>query len=158
MRIGSWFIMAAIGAVVSAGPVFAQQAGTYTPTPQQLDQMSKERMQAIGPRNWGSPPPASSIPAQNLRQPDGLVVCMSIKQWQPIYARPSATSSVVGKTLAQIAVKGAAVNGFVPVMLGRGGTGYVPASAVSPFHSPFKAGLTCSVQVRADGSPVYDIH
>jgi hypothetical protein len=158
MRITGMMMVAALGMAAMSVPAMAQQAGGYTPTPQQLDQMSKERMQATGPRNWGPPPAQSSIPPQNLHQPSELVVCMSIKQWDPIYGKPSASSAVVGKTLAQVAVKGAAVNGFVPVLMGKGATGYVPASELKPFRSQFKPGLTCNVEIRADGSPVYDLH
>ena len=83
---------------------------------------------------------------------------MSIKQWSPIYEEPNASSQVVGKTLPQVAVTGATVNEFVPILMGRGGKGYVPAGEVTPFRSTIKAGLTCNVELRTDGSPVYDIH
>jgi hypothetical protein len=155
MRITGLMVLTGLGLAV-AGHAVAQQSGGFTP--QQLDQMSKQRMQETGPRNWGPPPPLSSVPAQNLHEPSGLVVCMSIKQWEPIYAGPSASSQVVGKTLPQVAVTGAAVAGFVPVLIGRGAKGYVPASEVTPFHSTIKPGLSCNVEVRADGSPVYDLH
>lgn len=156
MRITKLMVLAGVSLSVLGGQVLAQQSGGFTP--QQLDEMSKQRMQELGPRNWGPPPPQSSVPSQNLHEPGGLVVCMSIKQWSPIYAEPSASSQVVGKTLAQVAVTGATVNGFVPILMGRGGKGYVPAGEVTPFRSTIKAGLTCNVELRADGSPVYDIH
>jgi len=155
MRIAGMMVLAGLG-LAMAGQALAQQSGGFTP--QQLDQMSKQRMEEQGPRNWGPPPPLSSVPSQNLYDPNGLVACMSIKQWQPIYANPSASSAVIGKTLPQVAVTGAAVNGFLPVLMGRGAKGYVPASEVTPFHSTIKPGLTCNVELRADGSPVYDLH
>lgn len=156
MQMTKLMVLAGVSLSVVGGQVLAQQSGGFTP--QQLDEMSKQRMQELGPRNWGPPPPQSSVPSQNLHEPSGLVVCMSIKQWSPVYAEPSASSQVVGKTLAQVAVTGAMVNGFVPVLMGRGGKGYVPAGEVTPFRSTIKAGLTCNVELRADGSPVYDIH
>ena len=155
MRIAGMMVLAGLG-LAMAVQALAQQSGGFTPP--QLDQMSKQRMEEQGPRNWGPPPPLSSVPSQNLHDPNGLVVCMSIKQWQPIYAKPSASSAIIGKTLPQVAVTGAAVNGFLPVLMGRGAKGYVPASEVTPFHSTIKPGLTCNVELRADGSPVYDLH
>jgi hypothetical protein len=156
MRNTKLIVLAGVSLSVLGSQALAQQSGGFTP--QQLDEMSKQRMQELGPRNWGPPPPQSSVPPQNLHQPGGLVVCMSIKQWSPIYAKPNASSQVVGKTLPQVAVTGATVNGFVPILMGRGGKGYVPAGEVTPFRSTIKAGLTCNVELRADGSAVYDIH
>jgi hypothetical protein len=149
-------VLAGLGLSVLGAQASAQQQGGFTP--QQLDQMSKERMKELGPRNWGPPPPLSSVPSQNLHTPNRLVVCNSIKQWEPIYSKPSASSSVVGKTLPEVAVIGPTVDGFLPVLMGRGATGYVPAGEVTPFRSTIKPGLACNVELRADGSPVYDIH
>jgi hypothetical protein len=159
MRIGGWFIIAALCVVVLGGPALAQQAGTYTPTPQQLDQMSTERMQAIGPRNWGPPPPQSSIPQENLTQPQELLVCMSADPWKNVYASPSARSRVIGATLPEVAVKGREVDGFVPILFGPGRTGYVAANDVRPFQSKLKPGSTCTiVGLRPNGSAVFSIH
>jgi hypothetical protein len=50
MRVRIIAALAVVGLACVAGQARAQQAGF---TPQQLDEMSKQRMQAIGPRNWG---------------------------------------------------------------------------------------------------------
>jgi len=155
MRITKLMVLAGVSMSVLGSQAPAQQSNNFTP--QQLQQMWERDHQGQGPRNWGPPPPLSSVPSQHLRQPNELVVCMSVDQWKPIYAHPSVGSRVVGETVQQVAVKGAEQNGFVPVLLGRGGTGYVPASEVRPFQSTIKPGLTCTVEVRPDGSPVYDI-
>jgi hypothetical protein len=150
--------LAAVSLTAIAAPTVAQQNQPGF-TPQQLDQMSKERQQAIGPRNWGPPPPQSSIPKEHLQQPSKLLVCMTTDAWKPIYGEPSASAPVIGKTLTEVAVEGRAVNGFVPILYGPGRTGYLPAQAVRPFHSDLNAGATCTISgVRPNGAAVFDIH
>jgi hypothetical protein len=152
-------MVAAPGVAAMSVPAMAQQAGGYTPTPQQLDQMSKERMQAIGPRNWGPPVPQSAVPKEDIRPSNQLLVCMSADPWKPVYSRPSTSSGEIGKTLPQVAAKGATVDGFVPILFGPGRTGYVPASEVRPFQSTLKPGSTCTISgVRINGSAVFDLH
>jgi hypothetical protein len=157
MRITGMIVMAGLGLSVLGAQASAQQQGGFTP--QQLDQMSKERMKELGPRNWGPPQPQSSIPAEKLTQPGQLLVCMSAVPWKHVYAAPSATASVIGATLPEVAVKGATVRGFVPILFGPGRTGYVPANEVSPFQSKLKPGSTCTVAgLRPNGAAVFDIH
>jgi hypothetical protein len=155
MRITGMMVLAGLGLGLLGRQATAQQSNGFTP--QQLQQMWERDQQGRPPRNWGPPPPQSSVPSQHLRQPSGLVVCMSIDQWQPIYASASSSSPVIGKTLSQVAVKGASKNGFVPVLYGPGRTGYVLASEVRPFRSTLDSAATCTVEVRPNGSPVYDI-
>jgi hypothetical protein len=157
MRITMIAALAAVGFTATAAQAVAQQSQPGF-TPPQLDQMSKERQQAIGPRNWGPPPPLSSIPKQQLQQPSKLLVCMSTDAWQPIYGQPSSSASVIGKTLTEVAVDGRTVNGFVPILYGPGRTGYIPAKAVRPFHSDLNAGATCTISgLRPNGAAVFDI-
>jgi hypothetical protein len=155
MRISIITALAAIGLLVASGQAGAQQSGF---TPQQLDQMSKQRMQATGPRNWGPPPPQSAIPKQDIRPSNRLLVCMSADPWKSVYAGPSSSAPVIGKTLPQVAVSGRTVDGFVPILFGPGKTGYVPQPEVRPFHSTVKAGLSCTISgVRPNGSAVFAI-
>jgi hypothetical protein len=158
MRISIIAALAALGLATAIGPAQAQQSQSGL-TPQQLDQMSKERQHEIGPRNWGPPPPQSSIPKEILRQPTQLLVCMSADPWKPVYAHPSTAAAVIGKTLPEVAVSGRTVGGFVPVLFGPGRTGYVPADDVRPFRSEFNPGASCTISgLRPNGSAVFDIH
>lgn len=155
MRITKLMVLAGVSLSMLGGQATAQQSNGFTP--QQLQQMWERDHQGQAPRNWGPPPPLSSVPSQHLRQPNELVVCMSIDQWESIYSGPSTTSAVIGKTPPEVAVKGASINGFVPVLFGPGRTGYVLAGEVRSFRSTIKPGLTCRVEVRPNGSPVFDI-
>src|SRR6266568_9490220 len=125
---------AGLAAVVAQGPALAQTAqGQGGLTPQELDKLSQQRQEELGPRNWGSPPPQSTVAQPALHQPKSLLVCMGTDAWQPIYAKPSTGAAVIGKTLPEIAVSGRNIDGFTPIVYGAGRTGYVPASAVHPF-------------------------
>jgi hypothetical protein len=155
MRISIITALAAVGLACMAGRAGAQQSGF---TPQQLDQMSKQRMQAIGPRNWGPPVPLSEVPKEDIRPPSRLLVCMSADPWKSVYAQPSTSAAVIGKTMDYVAVSGQTVKGFVPILFGPGKTGYVPQHEVRPFHSTVKAGLSCTISgVRPNGSAVFAI-
>lgn len=156
MRIIAIAALTACSLTAVVVPAEAQQIGL---TPQQLDEMSRQRQQAVGPRNWGPPPPQSSIPKENLRPTGTLLVCMSADPWQPVYAQPDTSAPVIGKTLPQVAVSGRSVNGFVPMLFGPGKTGYVPEAEVRPFQSDIRPGLSCTISgVRPNGSAVFDIH
>lgn len=157
MRITRLIAVAGVGMSVLSGAVFAQQSGGFTP--QQLDEMSKQRMWELGPRNWGPPVPQSAVPKEDIRPPRELLVCMSADPWRDVYQSPSQSAPVIGKTLPVVAVKGATVGGFVPILFGPGRTGYVPAREVRPFHSTLKPGSTCSIAgVRPNGAAVFDYH
>jgi hypothetical protein len=154
MCITKLMVLAGLSLSVLAGPVLAQQNGGFTP--QQLDEMSKQRMQELGPRNWGPPVPQSVVPKEDIRQPNELLVCMSADPWKNVYAAPNVSSGVIGKTLPEVAVKGATVKGFVPILFGPGRTGYVPAAEVRPFRSTVKPGATCTIAgVRPNGAAVF---
>jgi len=154
MRIQLIAAIAALGIASNAVEAVAQSDFT----PQQLDQMSKERQQELGQRNWGPPPPQSTVPQDNLRQPSKLLVCMSTDAWKPVYGAPSKTAAVIGKTLPQIAVSGKNVDGFTPVVFGAGQTGYVPADEIRPFSSSVNPDATCSIAgLRPNGAVVFSI-
>jgi hypothetical protein len=158
MRISIIAVLTTVGLAVVAGRAGAQQNQSGF-TPQQLDEMSKQRQEQIGPRNWGPPPPQSSIPKEALRQPSELLVCMSADPWKPVYAEPSSGATVIGKTLPQVAVSGRTINGFVPVLFGPGRTGYVSASEVRPFKSDLNPNASCTISgLRPNGSAVFNIH
>ena len=75
-----------------------------------------------------------------------------------VYADPAKASPQIGKTLTQVAVSGANVNGFAQVLHYNGQPGFVEASKVRPFRSEIDAALRCTIAgVRPNGSPVFDI-
>jgi hypothetical protein len=157
MRITKLMVLSGVSLGMLTGAAMAQQNGGFTP--QQLDQMSKERMQELGPRNWGPPVPQSAVPKEDIRPPTELLVCMSADAWKDVYETPSQSSPVIGKTLPVVAVKGATVKGFVPILFGPGQTGYVPANEVRPYQSTLKPGSACSIAgVRPNGAAVFDYH
>ncbi len=157
MRIAKLMVLAGVSLGVLGGPALAQQSGGFTP--QQLDEMSEQRMQELGPRNWGPPVPQSAVPKEDVRQPSQLLVCMSSDPWKNVYSAPSASSAVIGKTLPEVAVKGATVDGYVPILFGPGTTGYVPAAEVRPFKSTVKPGATCTIAgVRPNGAAVFRLN
>jgi hypothetical protein len=158
MRISVIAIWATVGLVALAGQSGAQQNQSGF-TPQQLDEMSKQRQEQIGPRNWGPPPPQSSIPKDTILPTKDLWVCMSTDAYQPVFAEPSTKAPVIGQTLTQVAVSGPYVDGFAKVLHYNGKVGYVPKNDIRPFKSEIKAGLSCSISgVRPNGTPVFDIH
>jgi hypothetical protein len=155
MKISMIATLAALGLTAMASQASAQQSGF---TPQQLDQLSNQRQQEIGPRNYGPPVPQSEVLQSDIRPPSKLLVCMSADPWKPVYAAPSLSAPVIGETLSQVAVSGPTTSGFEPVLFGPGKTGYVPANEVRPFQSTIKPGLTCTISgIRPNGSAVFDI-
>jgi len=158
MRISIIAVLATGGLAVVAGRAGAQQNQSGFP-PQQLDEMSQQRQEQIGPRNWGPPPPQGSIPQDTILPAKDLWVCMSTDAYQPVFAEPSTKAPVIGQTLTQVAVSGPYVDGFAKVLHYNGKVGYVPKGEVRPFKSEIKAGLSCSIPgVRPNGTPVFDIH
>ena len=121
--------------------------------------MSQQRMQERGRVDHGPPVPLSSIPKTQLFQPAEPWVCKGTEDWLPIYATPSKSSAVIGKTLSAIAVGGRNVNGFSRVLANGGQIGYVPSETIHEYRSDVNPGSTCSVAgVRANGAPVFSYH
>ena len=75
MRITAIAALIACCLAAAVRPAEAQQSGF---TPQQLDEMSRQRQQAVGPRDWGPPPPQSSLPKENFRPPVRCL-CASVR-------------------------------------------------------------------------------
>lgn len=156
-------LAAALAMVVVYGadgsPASAQSApGQPGLAPQELDKLSQQRQDEVGPRNWGSPPPQSTVPQPAVQQPNTLLVCMGTDPWQPVYAKPSASSALIGKTLLEVAVSGRNVNGFAPIVFGAGKSGYIPEASLHPYTSSTNPGVTCQVTgVQPNGAVVFTI-
>ena len=86
-------------------------------------------------------------------------MCKGTGDWLPIYATPSKSSAVIGKTLSAIAVGGRNVSGFSRVLANGGQIGYVPSETIHEYRSDVNPGSTCLVAgVRASGAPVFSYH
>jgi hypothetical protein len=158
-------ILAAVSACLLAGGLPHAQAqqrqGQQQPgfTPQELDRMSQQRMEERGRVDHGPPVPLSSVPKTQLFQPAEPWVCKGTGDWLPIYATPSKSSAVIGKTLSAIAVGGRNVSGFSRVLANGGQIGYVPSETIHEYRSDVNPGSTCLVAgVRASGAPVFSYH
>jgi len=153
-------VMIAMGALcLLAGAVpqaHAQQQQGFTP--QELDRMSQQRMQATGPINHGPPPPLSSIPKQQIYQPKEPWICKGTTAWQPVYSAPSMSAAPLGKTMNMIAVGGRPQNGFARILFPNGKIGWVPAGTVHEYVSDVVPNATCSISgVRAEGGPIFSV-
>ena len=140
--------------VALAGQVHAQGF-----TPQELDRMSKEKLDSgtYRDRLGGAPPPQSSIPRDVLRQPQGLWVCMSTDEGLPILAAPQAGAARIGTSSGQVAA-GSDRGAFSSVLYREGTVGYVPKSAVRPYKNEFNPRATCTVAgIRANGAIVFSV-
>ena len=115
-------LLAGISMLAFASSSFAQMSKSEL---QELDRLSQDRSSREGPVLRGRPPPASHIQPEALHQPAGLWRCMGTAQYQPIYARPSATSHVIGRSDGRIAA-GADDHRFTSVLFHEGVVGYVP--------------------------------
>ena len=141
-----------VGLLMVASPAFAQMSKREL---QELDRLSQDRSSHEGPVLRGRPPPASHVRPEALHQPSGLWRCMGTAQYQPIYARPSATSHVIGRSDGRIAA-GADDHRFTSVLFHEGVVGYVPTSAVEEFHNQFQPSLGCRFAgLRTDGTVVF---
>lgn len=143
-----------IGTAALAGPVSAQGF-----TPQELDRMSREKLDsgAYRDRLGGPPPPQSSVPRETLRQPQGLWVCMSTDEGLPIVAAPQPGAPRIGVSSGQVAA-GADRGAFTSVLYREGKVGYVPKAAVRSYHNEFNPRATCTVAgVRPNGVVVFSV-
>ena len=90
-------------------------------TPQELDRMSKERLDNGALRNFAAPPaPPTAFKPIPLHQPKGIWICMSATPYIPILAEPRAGAAVIGQTVGEIAA-GEARNGYTSVLSHRSG-------------------------------------
>jgi len=121
-------------------------------TPQELDRMSKERLDNGAFRNFAAPPaPPTAFKPIPLHQPKGIWICMSVAPDIAILAEPRAGAAVIGQTYGRLAA-GEARNGYTSVLIHEGMVGYVPTANVHPYHNEFEPATTCTVEgLRANG-------
>jgi len=136
-------------------PCIAQAQGL---TPQELDRLSKQNLDAGAFRSLGAgPPPSTSYQSVPLHQPQGLWVCMSTDAYAPILAEPRRGSAVVGKSVGEVAA-GADRAGFTSVLVREGLIGWLPTSNVRPYHNELNPRATCRVGgIRPNGVVTFDV-
>ena len=119
--------------------------------------MSQERINALPHRDPGPRPAPSNQPREVLRQPPGLWVCMSTDQYLPILGAPSANARQIGISSGRIAA-GANQGDYTSVLIAEGKVGYVPKSAVQPYHNQFNPRATCTVAgLKPSGVVQFDV-
>jgi hypothetical protein len=124
----------------------------------ELDRMSKQRMQALPPRNYGPPPPQSTVPVIPLHPSAIALICMGVTPYQPILAKPAASAVKIGTAVGTIATTGVSTGGYSQVLYKEGVLGYVPATAVHAYRNEFNPVTTCSVQgLRSNGVIQYKL-
>lgn len=135
----------------------AGQAHGQRFTPQELDRMSQERSGAPPHRDPGPRPAPGNQPREVLRQPPGLWVCMSTDQYLPILATPAVNARQLGISSGRIAA-GANQGDYTSVLIAEGKVGYVPKSAVRPYHNQFNPQATCTVAgLKPSGIVQFDV-
>ena len=141
----------ALGSIASAGAAAAQGF-----TAQELDRMSQQNSEGRV-RNFGPPPPISTISPDVVHHPAGLWVCMGTDEYVPILSAPQAGAPPIARSTGQVAA-GADRNGFTSVLVHEGKVGYVPKSAIKPYKNQFNPSAACSfVGLRQNGLPVFTV-
>ena len=145
------FGVIALGALALTGAVHAQGF-----TPQELDKMSQDKLNAGAYRNLGGKPALqSSIPKDVLHQPAGIWMCMGTGDYQPVLSGPMRNAPQIGLAYGRVAA-GSAEGAFTRVLLREGKIGYVPSASIKPYENKFNPRATCSIGgLRPDGSLVF---
>lgn len=127
-------------------------------TPQELDRMSKERLDHGDFRKFAAPPAPSTVyQTVPLHQPQGLWVCMSTDAYAPILSEPRTGSPVIGQSAGEVAA-GADRGGYTSVLFHEGVIGWVPKSAVRPYRNEFNPRASCRVGgIRPNGVVTFDV-
>jgi hypothetical protein len=148
-------MLATAAAVVIAACGHAHSQGF---TPQELDRMSKERLDNGAFRNFAAPPaPSTAYKPVPLHQPKGIWLCMSVTPYIPVLAEPRAGAAVIGQTYGQLAA-GEARNGYTSALIREGIVGYVPTTDVRPYHNEFDPKTTCTVGgIRPNGMVTFHL-
>lgn len=126
--IGFFKLAGAVTLVGISTPAFAQHA-----SPGELDRLSQERMQEIGPRDWGAPvnPPAMVDTEKTLPVP---VSCMSPQdETTPLYSAPNINAPKVGQAGSQLAVTSKELNGWRQVLLNGTHMAWIPSNLIGPY-------------------------
>lgn len=137
--------------LASTGCAMAQSETPPQPIPphmgqemKHLDQLANKNLSTTH-RNWGPPPPQSSIPHTKFTPVPGFWKCMSVDNYKHVHSAPSASSPVVGITWGWLAA-GPQIGAFTKVYLARDKIGYVRSTYIYPFHDKFAPTSTCTFE------------
>lgn len=121
-------------------------------TSQELDRMSKEKLDAGAYRGFASgPTPRVTAAPVQVRQPRGLWVCRSTDADLPILATPNSSSLPIGRSDGQVAA-GTDTGTYTSILVREGRIGYIPTASVRPYQNEFNPRASCSVAgFRPDG-------
>ena len=153
MRRITMLATAAVAVIAACGHAHSQGF-----TPQELDRMSKDRLDNGAFRGFAAPPaPSTAFKPVPLHQPKGIWICMSVTPYVPVLAEPRAGAAVIGQTYGQLAA-GEARNGYTSALIHEGIIGYVPTADVHPYHNEFNPNVTCSVGgIRPNGMVTFHL-
>jgi hypothetical protein len=128
-----------------AGSLFVGHAHAEDVSPAELDRLSAERQEAIGPRDWG--PPVAAAPEAPLMPLGGQVTCMSPRmEFEPVYAGPGAETKQVGVAPPQLAVTTTTSGGWTRILRAYGKAAWIPTEDLQPWTSTTaSAGTHCTV-------------
>lgn len=145
------FVASALLSVVLSHPVQAQKPANLD----YLDRLSAQRNAEMKPRpDLPAPVPT---PHERILPTNHLWVCMSTTPWQPVLASPNPRAPVIGQTQQMVAVSRGWIDGYAEVLHYNGKIGFIPASAVRPFHNDINPSGTCTIPgLRMNGTPVFD--
>ncbi len=143
----------ALGAIVLTGAAYTQ--GITGP---ELDRMSKQRLDNGDFRKFAAPPAPSTVTHPvPLHPARGLWVCMSTDPYVKILSEARPDAPVIGDSAGRIAA-GADRGGYTSVLYHEGTVGWVPKSAVHPYHNEFNTRATCTVGgIRPNGVVTFDV-
>ncbi len=144
-RVLTGLVLLALAGLPAAGLAQSQTVPIPHFTNKQLDAIAKAQ-NAAHPERWGPPPPQSSVPQPVITPLKGLWVCKSAPAGTPIYASPSTSARVVGRSIGWVAEGTAGRHGFDRVLVRRGLTGYIEASKVTAFHDKLAPAATCQIK------------
>lgn len=143
--------LSGLALLASSATALAQSETPPQPIPphmgqemRQLDHLSNEN-NALVHRNWGPPPPQSSIPPIKVTPAHGFWGCLSVDDYKHVHSAPSATSPVVGITYDWVAA-GPATGQFTKIHIARGKVGYVRTSYLHPFHDKYAPKAICTFE------------
>jgi len=143
--------LSGLALLASSGCALAQSETPPQPIPphmgqemKHLDQLSNEN-NALVHRNWGPPPPQSSIPPIKVTPAHGFWGCLSVDDYKHVHSAPSAASPVVAITYDWVAA-GPTTGQFTKVHLARGKIGYVRTSYLHPFHDKYAPKAICTFE------------
>lgn len=151
-------LAAGIGLCGFAGCAIAQTSGGQTSamSSQELQRLSNENA-AILHRNFGPPPPQSSIPRTQHSRVPGFWKCTGADPSEPIRSAPNHQASRIGLTMNWVAA-GPSTHGYTKLFLARGKTGYLDDRYIHPFFDKLAPGDTCTFEgVQANGLDLFDI-